>query len=64
MSDNRSNGSHSPFRPTRLSPPGYDPYAEYDDPALEFEQEADAETLERWLDGIYETQKRLEGLLL
>ena len=44
MSDNRSNGSHSPFRPTRLSPPGYDPYAEYDDPALGFEQEADAET--------------------
>jgi hypothetical protein len=24
----RSNGSHSPFRPTRLSPPGYRPYAE------------------------------------
>ena len=44
MSDNRSNGSHSPFRPTRLSPPGFDPSAEYDrDPALAYEQEADAE---------------------
>lgn len=30
--EQRSNGSHSPFRPTRLSPAGYDPYADYDGP--------------------------------
>jgi hypothetical protein len=38
----RSNGSHSPFRPTRLSPAGWNPCDEYDDPALGYEQEADA----------------------